>query len=220
MNILVVSENDNATTWNYNDKEDVNFFFVNSFDKVEKTSRQDLFGIDAFIIDITKMKESVFERIKSYYFKYKEPPLVFYGGYHCTIDIYDVPHIYFCHNIHEGNKIEKIIKRIKIYVDQKIFCFTNNRNKYRLNYSEIEYIESDKRICHLYDKDSKRYDFYKKLDDVNQELGNGFLRCSKSFLVNKDYIEYSNSDKVILKDGKEFTITRKYGQNKKVQLIN
>ncbi len=35
-----------------------------------------------------------------------------------------------------------------------------------------------------------------------------FLRCSKSFLINRDFIESSNSDKVTLKDGKEFTITR------------
>ena len=51
------------------------------------------------------------------------------------------------------------------------------------------------------------------------ELGNGFLRCSKSFLINRDFIESSNSDKVTLKDGKEFTITRNYTSNKKIQII-
>lgn len=59
----------------------------------------------------------------------------------------------------------------------------------------------------------------KKLDEVGFELGDGFLRCSKSFLINRDFIKSSNSDKVTLKDGKEFTITRNYTSNKKIQII-
>lgn len=223
MDILVISKKDNKNNWidskDIDNNINVNFYFIESFDDLNKIKTIDLMKFDAFFIDITEMEEKTFDKIKQYYFDNKEPPFAFYGGYHCTIDIYDIPHIYFCHNIRENNKINKILNRVKRYNSEKVFWFTNNRKTYRMNYSEIKYIESDKRICHLYDKDDKKYDFYKKLDEVCFELGNGFLRCSKSFLINRDFIESSNSDKVTLKDGKEFTITRNYTSNKKIQII-
>lgn len=223
MDILVISKNDNANNWidskDIEKEYNVNFYFLVNFEDLKKIKTIDLMKFDAFFIDVTEMSEDTFNKIKQYYYDYKEPPFVFYGGYHCTIDIYDVPHIYFCHNIKENSKINKILNRVKRYNSEKVFCFTNNRKIFRLNFSEIKYIESDKRICHLYDKDDKRYDFYKKLDEVSYELGNGFFRSSKSFLINRDFIESLNSDKVTLKDGKEFTITRNYTASKKIQLI-
>ena len=87
--------------------------------------------------------------------------MLFYGGYHCTIDIYDILIFIFVTISVKIIKSTKILNRVKRYNSEKVFWFTNNRKTYRMNYSEIKYIESDKRICHLYDKDDKKYDFIK-----------------------------------------------------------
>ena len=99
MDILVISKNDNKNNWidskDIDNNINVNFYFIESFDDLNKIKTIDLMKFDAFFIDITEMEEKTFDKIKQYYFDNKEPPFAFYGGYHCTIDIYDIPHIYF-----------------------------------------------------------------------------------------------------------------------------
>ena len=114
MDILVISKNDNKNNW-INSKDidnniNVNFYFIESFDDLNKIKTIDLMKLDAFFIDVTEMEEKTFDKIKQYYFDNKEPPFAFYGGYHCTIDIYDIPHITIS---------VKIIKLTKYYIELK-----------------------------------------------------------------------------------------------------
>ena len=77
---------------------------------------------------------------------------------------------------------------------------------------EIFYFESDKREVLVF-CENKKYSFYRKLDEVEEELNQyheKFLRIHKSFLVNPVYIKEFSYEKIIMCDGKEITISPKY----------
>lgn len=76
-------------------------------------------------------------------------------------------------------------------------------------FSKIMYIESEKRLSHIYVGGcEKPYDTYAKLDDIQNNLDNGFIRCHKSYIVNVNYIKSIEKDSFILKDGKEIPISK------------
>lgn len=70
-------------------------------------------------------------------------------------------------------------------------------------FKEIVYIESEKRLSHIHVISCENpYDTYAKLDDIQNNLDNGFIRCHKSYIVNADYIKSIEKDCFILKSGK------------------
>ena len=77
---------------------------------------------------------------------------------------------------------------------------------------EYTYFESDKRQVNLYSTDGVS-SFYKKLDEVEAQLEQmniKFLRISKSYLVNVNYVKEFRYEKVVMDDGKEFKIGPRY----------
>lgn len=70
--------------------------------------------------------------------------------------------------------------------------------------SQILYLESNLRVItmHLINNDRKEYRFYGNMTDLAEKLNNlGFLRVQKSFLVNMEYIEQLQYEKVRLFGG-------------------
>ena len=76
-------------------------------------------------------------------------------------------------------------------------------------FKEIVYIESEKRLSHIHVISCENpYDTYAKLDDIQNNLDNGFIRCHKSYIVNADYIKSIEKDCFMLKGGKEIPISK------------
>lgn len=76
-------------------------------------------------------------------------------------------------------------------------------------FEKIIYVESEKRLSHIYvDGCDNPYDTYAKLDDIQRNLDNGFIRCHKSYSVNADYIKAIEKDCFLLKCGKEIPISK------------
>ncbi len=74
-------------------------------------------------------------------------------------------------------------------------------------FSEIVYVESEKRLSHIHCKNII-HDTYAKLDDIQNGLDSSFIRCHKSYLVNADFIKSIEKDYFILKDEKEIPISK------------
>lgn len=95
---------------------------------------------------------------------------------------------------------------------EEIFEYTYKKVPYKILVSKIRYFESDKREVNLYSTDGV-YSFYKKLDEVEAQLEQmniKFLRISKSYLVNMNYVKEFRFEKVVMDDSKEFKIGPKY----------
>ena len=77
-----------------------------------------------------------------------------------------------------------------------------------INLSDVEYVVSDKRKVSFHSGKIKK-EYYYKLDEVEVMLGETFLRCHQSFLVNMEHIQSFVQDGLIIKSGEYIPVSRK-----------
>lgn len=88
--------------------------------------------------------------------------------------------------------------------EKQIITISVNSELIDIPVSHILYLESNLRIIimHLIHDDRKEYRFYGNMTDLSEKLEDlGFLRIQKSFLVNMEYIEQMQYEKVSLSGG-------------------
>lgn len=81
----------------------------------------------------------------------------------------------------------------------------------RIPYDSIMYVESrEKKICVC--TEAREYCFYGTIEQMNEELPEGFIRCHRSYIVNQSFIEGFQLTKGILNLGNGIVIpvSRKY----------
>lgn len=98
------------------------------------------------------------------------------------------------------------------------FCFQTKGETIRVNRREILYFESDKRQLQLV-TESETYLFYGKLEEAEGKLGEGFLRCHRSFLVNMEHIRKHSVEEIVLQNGKVIPVSRSYAKEVKRKLM-
>lgn len=80
---------------------------------------------------------------------------------------------------------------------------------FEIPFSKIIYIESEKRLSHIYVEGfDNSHNTYAKLDEIQNHLDSRFIRCHKSYIVNADYIKSIEKDYFILKNGIEISISK------------
>ena len=111
-------------------------------------------------------------------------------------------------------QLEAVMKRALKVLGEKeqIFEYTYKKVPRKILIRKIRYFESDKREINIYSTDGI-YSFYKKLDEVEMQIEKmdvKFLRISKSYLVNMNYVKEFRYEKVVMDDGKELRIGPTY----------
>ena len=140
----------------------------------------------------------------------KIPVVYMSGADPSTYDVYDAPHVYFLPKPIEEEKLKKALDKMINY-DQMLKIKTSGKESF-VNLNTIVYLESDKRIVHIVTT-TKIYNTYAKLDEYDYLKLKGFVRIGKSTIVNKSFIQGKKRDSVILINGEEKTITRRYQKN-------
>lgn len=74
--------------------------------------------------------------------------------------------------------------------------------------SQIFYGENNGRKIVLHTK-KETLEFYGKMDDLEKQLGKGFYRCHRGFLVNLEEIEGYDNSSIFLKNGESIFLSRK-----------
>lgn len=84
--------------------------------------------------------------------------------------------------------IGTFVKRFLDTGDRRVFVLENRGARELIEYDRICYFESreKKLFCNT---GGEEYPFYGTLDQLEEQLGEDFIRCHRSFLVNKDKIE-------------------------------
>ena len=105
-------------------------------------------------------------------------------------------------------KLLKIAKERRAQEDEKrvtIMC-RNHQEIFYLN--EIWYLESSahRTMIHTYENEQVCHD---KISDLEERMGETFVRCHQSFLVNMKYIRRVEHDRFKLENGKEIPISKK-----------
>lgn len=147
-----------------------------------------------------------------------EVPIVFITGYVKYVqDIFQVRPVALLLKPVEEYRLREALKRCEDVLEEgrkNIVTFQMKGVLHQLNCRDIVYVESDKRILYIYEK-NQMYKVYMKLDELEAMQLPGFLRCHKSYMVNMNYIKYLSAEGVILKTGKKIPVSRsKYQESK------
>lgn len=92
-----------------------------------------------------------------------------------------------------------------------VFVIENSGGRSLIDYGRIWFFEArDKRV--YLNTVSEEYAFYDTLDNLEERLQKKFLRCHRSFLVNKEKITevFLSQSRIVLEDGFEIPLSRTY----------
>lgn len=87
--------------------------------------------------------------------------------------------------------IKEAIKRYEINKDEnKIFVAKSRDKVIRVQYEEIMFFETSQTIHKVkLHSVNRQVEFYAKMKDLEKEVGDKFVRCHNSYLINKDKIK-------------------------------
>lgn len=112
---------------------------------------------------------------------------------------------------------------LRIEKKKKTLYFSIGGEDYVVKYENILFLESRLRVIHLHTVRPERVSeyFYSTMEEMEKELvPAGFLRVQKSYLVNMQYIQKLNYDKVLLTDGTILPVSQKKFSEIKLQYMN
>ena len=110
------------------------------------------------------------------------------------------------------DKLAEVLSAVrKELFGEEYFSFRINRETLRVEKGKILYLESDKRQIFIYTGDES-YCFYGSLDQAQEQLGEGFLRCHRSYLVNLKHIQRYSREQISLKGGAAVPVSRSYAK--------
>lgn len=128
---------------------------------------------------------------------------------------------YFIEAPFENESICRCIENIKGFYSSKVqrpVLLKCKSGTEVIQTGDIDYVMSDRRKVVFFGGGTER-SFYYKLDEIEVMLGNGFLRCHQSFIVNMDKIKCFVHDGLMLEDETFIPISRKkYFEAKKKYL--
>ncbi len=90
--------------------------------------------------------------------------------------------------------------------------FTSNRKRVKLLISEITYVESRDTEVFLHCIGGEELASRTNITSWSEELGKGFVRIHRAFLVNSRHIQHVTQSEVILFSGERLSISRTYRQ--------
>ncbi len=131
--------------------------------------------------------------------------IVFVTGYtDYVFDGYEVNALNYIVKPFSSEKLSHVLdmalKNLEIR-EVNYFLLENNIGTFKIPWVNIEYFMSDKRKVHLFAKDSS-YEFYGKLDDIENLTPSGFMRIHKRYLVNLSYACGIEGFELILQSGR------------------
>lgn len=131
-----------------------------------------------------------------------------------AVDGYDVSALhYIVKNATSDQKFGEIFSRAcerKKRRESELLVLTCAGESRCIPLDSIRYFEITQRIVTVY-YDDERFEFYSTISRMEEQLfSKGFLRTHKSFLVNKRYLRSVDSSRVLLDDGKELPVGKRY----------
>ncbi|WP_256133718.1 LytR/AlgR family response regulator transcription factor [Anaerovorax odorimutans] len=115
--------------------------------------------------------------------------------------------------------IDVLIKAMKLsQIYHEYFEFRIEQSYYKVFYGDVLYFESKARkiIIHM---SKGEYEFYGKLNHIEEKTHGNFLRIHQSYLVNPLYIEHYEYDQVLLLDNRSLPISKSFRSTVRNKLL-
>lgn len=100
--------------------------------------------------------------------------------------------------------IEKLKKVNQLVVQDNIIL----KNKAKIYLNELQYIKADDHYLNIFTKDGKNHFVRGRLADIIEELPPNFVKCHRSYIVNKNFIKNAQSKFLVMMDNSEVPISR------------
>ena len=111
-----------------------------------------------------------------------------------------------------------VMKKCQSWTDAlRVICCSTTGNSRKLRCIEIQYVESIGHCCALY-SNSETFMVSRGLAAVQQQLGAGFLRCHRGFIVNMRCVEEVREKTLLLQNGAEIPISPTQADSVSAQL--
>lgn len=182
--------------------------------------------VDAIFLDIELNDLSgengicVAEKIQK---EYKSVKIIFCTGYiKYKEDIFKVNPVYCIYKPVDDERLVMVLKKLITELEiQKNKCITVRSKKevYKIISDDISYAEISYEHVNIH-TDSSCISVIESMDHMEEMLGRNFIRCHKSFLVNMKKVRKFEATKLVLVDGTEVAISRRYRSNTKKSIIN
>ena len=144
---------------------------------------------DTILIFITAIREYVFEAFDVAAFHYLLKPI-------------------------EEDKFREVFRRAEWELEKRkkqqretVFVKTRNRS-FTLEKDSILYIESRGKKVEIHTK-GENIEAYASMNELEAQLGEGFYRCHRGYLVNMAHIARYDNDSIFLSSGEKVYLTRK-----------
>lgn len=135
--------------------------------------------------------------------------LIFVTGYaDYVFDGYRVRALDYLMKPVREDRLKEVLQRSRSLLDcqNKYYCCKNTEGQYRILLSDIQYFYSDRRKIILVSKE-KEIDFYGKLDELESEMEENFVRIHQRYLVNASHVEKIGHSNITI-GGKELPVSR------------
>lgn len=126
--------------------------------------------------------------------------------------VYDTVHTYFIYKpeleTYLQPAVEKALRTLK-KIDERILTVSWNREDFHIREKDIIYMERTLRTTTIYTA-SSQFLTSKKLSDIITDLGENFVMCQRSFIVNLEYVSAYHTSQLFLSNGKTVPVSRSH----------
>lgn len=144
------------------------------------------------------------------FFSGKGTQVIFVTNYvdYCS-DVYETEHAYFMRKPVSEEQLKKAldIARSRLEAADEKLSFKMKRGMVCYKPAEIKFFESNYRKVMLH-ADNGVAEFYSSLSEIDQQTGDQFNQCHKSFIVNFDRVTSMERDHFVLDSGENVPISR------------
>lgn len=169
---------------------------------------------DIYFLDIQMEKMNGIEAARKLRELNEESIIVFItGAKEYVFEAFDVAALHYLVKPVNAEKLEEVLKRAKKEIEKKqsrkdkqIFIKTRNKN-ITLNVADILYFENEMRkiVAHTV---KGELSFYGVMADMEKEVGAGFCRCHRGYLVNLSYVAEYDMENIMLANGEKIYLSK------------
>lgn len=179
---------------------------------------------DILIMDINHCDGNGIETVKHLQKNYPHLKVIYLAdAINYTTEIFETnPSYFLLKPINEdelGHALEKVSKETKSEKSD-FFIVKIRGSEILLHRKDVMYAESRGRKLVLHMADGQQYEIYGKMDLLQTQLGETFLRSHKSFLINMKYISERTGNEFCLSDGRILPISRTNLKDARVKFMS
>jgi len=176
---------------------------------------------DLFIFDIEMPQLSGLELAKEIRSYHTHTPIIFLTSYKEYMeDVFSLHTFDYLLKPIEEKRLFAVMDRVLEYLnlnDAKL-SFTFNRQSYHLLFSDILYFEKNKRKVIIHTKE-QGYEMLMITKELLDLLDHNFIQIHNSFIINMKHLKRLKNDTLIMQNGDELPISRKFSKSVKDTVI-